>query len=99
MIVGELSNTLTAERSAATHTQGHTYYGSTCPQDCANASRWAARRLITPRLFLAAAQQEDRIEQVAVRLSVTTADVVTYIGTLTTDEYAIMRRLVGHPLT
>ncbi len=92
-------HTLDTDRSAATHHRGHSYYGNTCPDRCSAAARWAARRLITPRLFLAAARAEPRIDDIAARLSVTPADVRCYLESLSLDEFRIMRRLVGHPVT
>jgi hypothetical protein len=62
------------------------------------ASRWAARKLITPTAFLEAARTERRIDVIARALWVTPAVVHDYLDALTAEEFRIMRKLVGHEL-
>src|SRR5438132_3392292 len=73
-------------RSALMHERGHQFYGTTCHTRCDLASKWAARKLITPSAFLAAAQHEHRIEQIARALWVVPSVVHDYLHALTPEE-------------
>lgn len=77
------------------HTQGHTFYGTSCGDGCEAAGKWAARRLITPRAFLTAARTSQGLEDMADMLAVTPADVCNYLADLDPDEWLIMVRLTG----
>jgi hypothetical protein len=86
------------DRSAAMHSRGHAYYGTRCQDRCDQASRWAARRLITPRALLTAAQDEACTHTIAAALNVTRDDILHYLADLDVDEWLIMQRLIGHEL-
>jgi hypothetical protein len=86
------------DRSNAMHRRGHAYYGTGCPDRCDQASRWAARRLITPRALLNAARDEACTHTIAAVLNVTRNDVLHYLADLDVDEWLIMQRLIGHEL-
>lgn len=93
--LGGLHTIVTANRM---HEQGHDHYETSCPDRCDLADRWAARNLITPRAFLAAARHAYRIDEVAANLWATPGIVNAYIAGLPPDEWLIMTRLVGHKL-
>lgn len=80
------------------HTEGHRHTNTTHPDRCDLASVWAARTLITPAAFLHAAKNRHKLTDVALELSVTPADVDTYLGSLSPTDFTIMRSLVGHAL-
>ena len=80
------------------HHEGHKHTNTTHPHRCDLASVWAARTLITPAAFLHAARARDTMDDIARELSVTPADVNTYLSALSPEEFRIMRRLVGHAL-
>ena len=96
--LGGLHEITAAERSAAMHQRGHTYYGTGCGTGCAKAGRWAARRLITPRAFLTAGRTAHDLDGMAGMLSVLPDDVCAYLADLDVDEWLIMQRLIGHEL-
>jgi hypothetical protein len=81
--------------SQAMHNRAHDFYGTTCPDRCEDARKWAARRLITPRGFLTAARACQGLESMAEMLGVTPSDVCNYIASLDPDEWLIMVRLTG----
>lgn len=83
-------------RTAAVHTQAHTFYRTACPDGCHTADRRAAHQLITPRNFLTAAQRDHSITAIAGALWVTPAIVETYIRTLPVEDWLRMRNLIGH---
>ena len=80
------------------HHEGHKHTNTTHPHRCDLANVWAARTLITPTAFLHAARARDTMDDIARELSVTPDDVNTYLGSLSAEEFRIMRRLVGHAL-
>lgn len=81
--------------SQAMHDRAHTFYGTTCPERCDVAKKWAARRLITPRAFLTARRISRDLDHLAELLEVTPSDVCNYIASLDPDEWLIMARLTG----
>jgi hypothetical protein len=80
------------------HAEGHKHTNTQHPDRCDLASIWAARTLITPAAFLHAAKGRPLIADVARELSVTPHDVETYLGSLSVDDFRVMRSLVGHAL-
>jgi hypothetical protein len=86
------------DRSSRVHAEAHTYYGTDCPDRCAQAAARAARRLISPRALLNAARTEHRVDMIAAALCVGPADVRAYLADLDVDEWLIMQRLIGHEL-
>lgn len=86
-------------RSTIMHDRGHTYYGTECPDRCDLVRKWAARRLITPRAFLRAAQASQNLDGMADLIGVTPGDVCAYLSALDPDEWLIMHSLIGQSLT
>lgn len=82
-------------RSRDAHRRAHLFYRTDCMGGCALEGKWAARRLITPRAFLAAARIARGFEDMADVLDVTPADVSNYMADLNPDEWLIMVRLTG----
>jgi len=89
-------HTIVTHRTNRMHQRGHDHYDTHCGNRCDLADRWAARNLITPRAFLAAARDAHTIADVAANLWATPAIVNAYIAGLPPDEWLIMTRLVGH---
>lgn len=92
---GGLHQDYVQTRSREAHERGHTFYHTTCPDGCAAARKWAARRLITPRAFLNAARVSKGLEDMADILGVLPDDACSYMGCLDPDEWLIMVRLTG----
>lgn len=95
----QTTTTAAAARSTETHRRGHAYYGTDCPVDCDRVAKWAARRLITPRAFLAAIRAGHDLEEAAAIIGVLPVDLCSYLAALDPDEWLIMQQLSGRDLT
>lgn len=77
------------------HTDGHAYYGTTCPDRCNLADKRTARLTITPRRFLGAAMIDHRPAAIAEQLSTTPAVVQAFLDSLPQEEWRALARLTG----
>lgn len=75
------------------HHQGHSYYGTICPDRCDLADKRTARMTITPRKYLGAATIDRRTSAIAEQLDTTPAVVQAFLDSLPADEWRALSRL------
>lgn len=84
------------KRSSTYHELGHAFFRHVgCnPRQEAQASMWAARKLITPSAFLAAHQISDDVFTIAFHLEVMPRDVRYYLKSLSSSEVESFRKRI-----